>query len=489
MPRTPPVLLSLALLALSTELPAASGLRIGELSLSPCEIGAPGQPPLAAQCTSLDVAENPQAPAARRLSLALAVLPSRHPQPQADPVVFLAGGPGQSARESYAMVAPALEPLRRERHVVLLDQRGTGGSNRLACPLPDWRDPAQQSLEAAREQAQQCRDLLAARADLSRYTTSEAVGDLETLRQALGAPALNLIGGSYGTRVGLEYLRRYPAQTRSLVIDGVVPPELVLLQEHARNLETSLREQFDRCARAPACQARFGDPQRLLDEALESLAQTPLTVRYRHPRSGEPREERLDDQALRGLLRLYAYSPEAASLLPQLLAELKAGRPEALAAQLEMLGEDLEERLAHGMELSVICAEDEPLLQPDPADALTVMGDRLGGYVQAQCAVWPRGQRPADFKQPVVAERPVLVLSGEHDPVTPPRYGEQVLKTLAKGRHLIARGQGHIVMARGCLPRLLRQFIETADATALDASCLDSLGDTPFFLSNFGPAP
>ena len=83
----------------------------------------------------------------------------------------------------------------------------------------------------------------------------------------------------------------------------------------------------------------------------------------------------------------------------------------------------------------------------------------------------------------------MLILSGEFDPVTPPRYGDQVAKGLSRSRHLVAKGQGHIVMQRGCAPRLVGEFIKSADAAKLDASCLDELGDTPLFVTANGWEP
>jgi pimeloyl-ACP methyl ester carboxylesterase len=117
------------------------------------------------------------------------------------------------------------------------------------------------------------------------------------------------------------------------------------------------------------------------------------------------------------------------------------------------------------------------------------MGTEFVAAVLAQCEVWPRGRRPADFNAPVQSDRPVLLMSGELDPVTPPRYGEAVVQHLPNGRHLVARGQGHNVMAAGCLPRLMGRFVATADARALDATCLEQLAPPPPFLGAFGWGP
>ncbi|NLB13305.1 MAG: alpha/beta hydrolase, partial [Gammaproteobacteria bacterium] len=117
------------------------------------------------------------------------------------------------------------------------------------------------------------------------------------------------------------------------------------------------------------------------------------------------------------------------------------------------------------------------------------LGTEFIEYSQAQCAVWPRGTRPDDFRQPLSTDTPVLLLSGELDPVTPARYGEQVLEGLDHGVHLVLRGQGHNVIGAGCMPRLMAQFIESADAKSLETECLDRLSPTPPFSGYHGWEP
>lgn len=485
----PGLLLLLVTGAATAQGPASAARTLGTLSFTACELGGEGLPVVAAHCARLPVPEDPAQPQGRQIELAVAWLPARASRPQPDVLVFLAGGPGQSALQSYPLVAPALQALRRDRHVILLDQRGTGGSNRLACALPDWRDAGQLRATALRAQALECRRTLGARADLRFYTTSDYVRDLEALRQALAIPHFNLVAGSYGTRVALEYLRRHPAVIRSLVLDGVVPPELALLQDHARNLDQALAALFARCAASAACHARFGPLDVLLTRLRERLRHQPLTVRYADPHRHTPREETLTEELLKGVVRLLAYSPETVALLPLLLHEADQGRPQALMAQAQLLTDSLEDQLAHGLELSVLCTEDAPFLRRRPEDAATLLGEAGHELAEAQCAVWPRGELPSDFKQPVVASVPALLLSGEHDPVTPPHYAAQVAAHLSNSRQLLAPGQGHIVLNRGCMPRLVRRFIEQLQPAALDAGCLDTLGALPAFETYLGAGP
>jgi pimeloyl-ACP methyl ester carboxylesterase len=491
--------------AASADAAPAPRLRLGGIEFTPCALSAEGaRESVNAQCARFEVPENHDAPTGRRIELAVAWVPASG-EAAPDPVVFIAGGPGQSALQAYPQIADAFADVRRNRHVILVDARGTGGSHPLACRdrhgnsavMEEGEDTAAQ----ARAFAERCLAQLDRDSDLRYYTTEDHIRDLDAVRAAIGAPQLNLIGGSYGTRVAQQYAKRFPAHTRTVTLDSVVPATLVLGSEHALNLEAALDAQFARCRELPACLERMGDPRRNLERVRERLQSNALPpVRYRDPTSGEWREEAPRYGHLAMLLRMYAYSPQTASLLPQILHEAAQGRFEAMLAQSRMLQGTLGEAIMHGMQLSVMCGEDGPELRVDPADAGRVLGDDLLELTLAQCAVWPRRERPADFREPLRGDLPVLILSGEFDPVTPPRYGETVLygdaggeagrtPLLANGRHLVLPGQGHSVVQIGCMPKLFAQFVENADARSLDAACLQRLAATPPFAGDYGWEP
>jgi pimeloyl-ACP methyl ester carboxylesterase len=471
---------------------AQDARRMGSLEFESCTLSSPGLPlTVAAQCGGISVPEDSDRPGGRHIDLALAWVPSSARKPAADPVFMLAGGPGQSARDSFAAVSPAFREILRRRHVLLLDQRGTGAGSPLACGAALELEPAPTAAaaqpEAARRQAERC--LAELDADPRFYTTSDAVHDLEIVRARLGLDEINLVGISYGTRLALEYLRRHPSRVRSLVLDGVVPPELALGAEHARNLEQSIDAQLGRCAADAVCVRQYGMPRQVLAGLLADLRRAPRTVRYQDPRTAEPREELLTADLVAGVVRLYAYVPQLAAMLPMTIARAAGGESALLMAQARMIDDLVGEQISFGLQLSVSCAEDAPLLRADPADADSLLGAGFVESIKSACEVWPRGRMPADFHAPVASDRPALLLSGEFDPVTPPRYGEQVLKGLPRGRHLVARGQGHNVMAAGCIPALMAEFIDSADATALDGRCLDRMIGTPPFTGAYGWEP
>lgn len=477
----------------------ARQFALGKLQFKACELtqkrsGAT----TAAYCAPFQVPENWDAPGGggRQIDLNLALIKADAEAADSDFVVFLAGGPGQAAIENWPQVAPAFAPLRKHHHIVLLDQRGTGGSHALTCERAadkDKRDATAAesgaNLDEVRRATRECLAQVEKSADPRYYTTTIATRDLEAVRQALGAPQFDLVGVSYGTRMAQQYLMRHPDGVRSMVLDSVAPNELVLGAEFAENLENALKAQFSLCINTPACAKAFPDPYASLIRLRNQLRAKPQGYDFRDPVTFEPAHKRLDDYALAGLVRLFAYTPETAALLPLSIAEGLKGNYTPLAGQSQLLTGDLSELRDNGMQTSVICTEDADLLAPRPQDADSVLGTALIDVIRTQCDVWPRGTRPADFHAPLKSDKPVLVLEGELDPVTPPRYGEQLLKGLSNARLLVAKGQGHNVIGRGCIPKLVEDFVDHLAPKQLDTACADVLGPTPAFIDFNGAAP
>jgi len=409
-------------------------------------------------------------------------------------VAFLDGGPGGAATEDYPEIAPALEAVLQRRDLLVVDQRGTGGSNALACPTSNAAAPDSITGEphdnaSVQRLLQQCLAAVRSHAAPEHYTTTDAIRDLEAIRVALGAPQLDLLGMSYGTRVAQQYAARYPHSVRSIVLDSVVPNSLALGSEHARNLEQVLRSLFARCSADEHCKQSFGDSYATLYRVRERLRAQPQALSLRDPSTFEPLHLNFSAADLATIVRINTYSPLTAALLPLTLHEADQGNYTPLAGQKKLITDDLGSHIDNGMELSVICAEDADLLSARPEDAATLLGNDQIARIQAACAVWPRGYRPAQFHQPLASALPVLLLAGERDPVTPPAYAEQMLATLPNARVLLAPGQGHGVIGAGCMPRLVVEFIQELKPRALDDRCLLQLGDIPAFIDFNGAWP
>ncbi|WP_426270673.1 alpha/beta hydrolase [Dyella kyungheensis] len=468
---------------------------LGSLTLTPCELGQPNSGlSTAAWCAPFEVPENRDDPNSRKIHLKLAVIRSSAQVASKDMLVMLAGGPGQAATESWPGVSGALSPLVQHRHVVLLDQRGTGGSNPLTCKdegegTEGGSEDIDLSAESQKRETERCLKQLEGKADPRYYTTTIAAQDLEDVRKALGSPTFDLVGVSYGTRMAQQYAMRYPAAVRSLVLDGVVPNELVLGQDFAPDLEDALKAQFAQCAAVEACRKRYGDPYQTLYQLRDALRANPHKVSFRDPQNYQSVQRTLSEYSLASVVRMFAYSPLTAALLPLSIDAAAHGDVGPLLGQAKLLSGDLSDTMNGGMQLAVICSEDADLLVPREEDAHTILGTRMVDTLRNSCAVWPKGTRPADFHQPLKTDTPVLLFSGQFDPVTPPRYGEQVAKNLPNSRHLVLTGQGHNVINAGCAPQLVKHFIEDLNPKALDAACLERLQPTPTFIDFNGATP
>src|SRR5580692_2976024 len=266
-----PVISVVAAMAVLMPFQLSAAAPATALKLTPCRLTHPSQlVSVEAQCGRFAVPEDPQAPAGRHIELFVARIPAINARGHPDPLFLLAGGPGLAATTFYTGVAPVFERIHRDRDIVLVDQRGTGGSNALNCPQdsdPDAPDSPAVLTEAARG----CLAMLATHAMVADYTTSIAVRDLEAVRAALGYQTINLYGGSYGTRVAQHYLRRYPEHVRAVILDGVVPPQMTLGASLALDAQSALQRLFARCAAAAPCRARFGAPDHTFDALLSRL--------------------------------------------------------------------------------------------------------------------------------------------------------------------------------------------------------------------------
>lgn len=326
--------------------------------------------------------------------------------------------------------------------------------------------------------ARACADELArAGIDASRYTTAAFVADLEAVREALGAPRWNLWGGSYGTRVALEYLRRHPDRVRTVALDGVAPPDMIVSLDVWTTRERALDALFERCRASAACAKAMPDPAALLDGIGRELGAGGHEIAFADPATGETRRIPASVDGVIGLLQPLLYSPDSAALIPALLGRARLGDLAPLVASTGAFTGNLAEQMNAALHYSVTCAEDVP--RADAARRESALAGkrsaRLARLALGICDVWPRGTAPADATAPVASEVPVLILSGGLDPVTPPANGEAVAKSLPNHRHVVAPGYGHIVSPHACAPRLIAAFVDDAGFAQLPDDCLRQL--------------
>jgi pimeloyl-ACP methyl ester carboxylesterase len=463
-----------------------------DLSQERCRLTTDQLPAAFARCGVLKVPENPAEPDGGSVEIFVARVAALTSTPKSDPLLLIAGGPGQSTVDFYLQLRGAFEPVRRERDLILVDQRGTGRSSAgFTCNVPD--DLALDTAPRAELQSFIERCVADLEHDPKLYTTTVAVADLERVRAALGIEQWNVYGVSYGTRVAQHYLRRFPEHARALVLDGVVPPALALGPDVAREAQRALDRIFARCEADDGCANRFADLPEEFGTLLTRLEESPVG---KTPPTGPPRSDGAPDvtlgaQELRALVRFMSYNGATVALLPVLLHEAYGGNYDPLVRQASTLLRGLPESLSFAMSNSVLCTEDVPFIAADAGAALgeTYLGTTIVDSLNLICSRWPAGAIDADFKTPVSSDRPVLLLSGSNDPITPPEYADRVAATLPNSVHLVGQGQGHGLMAVGCVPRLVARFLDDPVPASLKADCLAAEPPTPFFLTLMGPAP
>ena len=457
-----------------------------------CELhGSSGRGRVTAECGRLQVPEDPQDPEGATIELFVARIPALSPEPAADAVTLINGGPGGSSVSLYVDLAAAFEPLRRERDIVVMDQRGTGRSAPLGCPSLE-EATYELDFELIRGATRRC--LAALDQDPRYYTTSLAVTDLEALRRALGYVSFDIYGVSYGTRVAQHYLQRFPESVRTLIIDGVLPIGLALGPDIAINAQATLDAILERCRANDYCSGVFPGLTTQLREVTQRLRRQPVSLEVPHPVSGRPEAMRLHYAQLAMSLRMLSYAPETAALIPLIIHEAAARQNYLpLAAQALIIEKSLLASISFGMHNSVVCTEDVPfygnLDGMWPELTATYLGDNQVRALQVICELWPRGILHPSLHDPFQSPKPVLLLSGELDPITPPAYAEQAAVAYPNGLHLVAAGQGHGVITRGCVPTLVSDFIDTASTEGLDTSCMKRLRDDAFFIDLLGPPP
>jgi len=461
-----------------------------QIEFSNCMLALPGTNRTAsARCGSYEVAEDPSNPDGRKISLKIAIAGATGKSVQADPVFFFAGGPGQAASETWVMLQSTLNKIRKNRDIVMIDQRGTGGSNKLACESEIEEDlNAEIDLELIRSETEKC--LAELDGDPRFYTTTIAMGDYNLVREAMGYESINIMGVSYGTRAAQVYLRQYPETVRTVTLDSVVPMQLPLGQEHATMLDRSVRAVLEDCEQDETCKTLYPRHAQELNALFKELRDEPRQITIINPVSGEPQEMRLTADTLGVAIRFLSYASETQALIPLLVHEaLTTGDLSRLASQAILVMTGLNEMLARGMELSVVCSEDYPFMDLDADYSDTLMGNLFLEIIQLQCNVWPRGEVADNFHDPVVSDLPVLLMSGERDPVTPPAYAAQTAETFSNSLNLVARGQAHSVMKNICLRDITTEFIDVGSVDALDTSCVENIRPAPFFTSLLGPDP
>jgi pimeloyl-ACP methyl ester carboxylesterase len=479
----------IAIVVLALALQTSSAVRQSPpktITLNDCEIQGLGK----AKCGTLAVYENRATKKGRMISLNIVVLPATGEKREPDPLVYFAGGPGSAATEDALGFAPEFAKLREHRDLLFVDQRGTGKSHPLNCEFYNPNDmQSYLGYFMPLEDVRKCRPQLEANSDLKLYTTTIAMDDMDEVRAALGYEQINLFGGSYGTRAALTYLKRYPQRVRTATLQGVAPANLYMPSDFPVSNERALQGVIAECAADEACHKAFPNLKEEAQSVLAQLIKGPVEVEVQKPNSKETVKVKLSRDLAAEAIRYMLYSPRPASRVPLVIHRAAQGdfvmlAQTAIEYRINLVGSG-----SNGMYLSVTCAEDLPWIKPGEGERMaanTFLGDYRLRQQREACALWPRGEIERDFAEPVHADRPVLILTGEWDPVTPPSNGDAAAKTLTNSLHIVvphgAHGLGGLENI-DCILRIMTDFVERGTIKGLDTSCVKTIRRRGFALN------
>jgi pimeloyl-ACP methyl ester carboxylesterase len=457
-----------------------AAVQRGRVALKPCD-----DPTLTSEvlCGTYEVFEDRAARSGRKIALNIVLLPATSAKPSPDPLFYLAGGPGGAAT-TYAR-EKFMAGLRRNRDVVLVDQRGTGRSNPLNCPpvgsKQDMRGYFGEVL--APERIRACRVELEKSADLKLYTSSIAMDDLDEVRAALGFDRIDLYGGSYGSTAALVYLRQHPQHVRAVAIFGVAPPSAKLPLSFAKGVQDSMNRLFADCAANVDCRTAYPNSEEEFKKILARFDAGPVEADVPNVYTSQTQKVLVTRDAFVDAIRQLLYVPEAASALPLLIHLGAEGNLGPLIGTAFQVVSQIDSKIARGMQFSVICSEDTPFITEDDlkkANSNSFYGDARTRPTIRACAEWTSAKVPVSFLDPVKSDVPVLLISGELDPVTPPWLAQSGASALSRSKVVAIKNGTHA--SYECVENLVADFIDKGTTEGLDYSCIDKIARPPFNL-------
>jgi pimeloyl-ACP methyl ester carboxylesterase len=428
---------------------------------------------LDAECAHLSVPEDPRYPDGRRISLRIAVIPATK-QPSDGALFYLEGGPGGAATDAAVSVNELFAKVSATRDIVLVDQRGTGGSHPLLCPQEHVR--ATDSVAVA-DYVRRCFARL--RSDARLYTTAVAMDDLETVRRTLGYGRIDVYGGSYGATAAQIFVRRHDESVRTMILDGASLLSVPLNELSARSAERALRIQLARCTAYATCRRLY---PRTRAELSAVLARPPHRIRMPYGTSIV-----LDPDAVSITINLLSRTPDGVARIPFVVHAAARGNDVPLAEEYaDHVGRQLGALSRLAMFWVIQCSE--PWARYDVA-ATARAG--AGSYFEhaalgrarlfrRACAGVPKGLVPADSGIAPHTRVPVLLLAGGADPQDPPENLGGWRRAFPNGRLVVAQGIGHGAIEHGCLRLVTAEFVARGTARGLDLACVRRLPLPPF---------
>ena len=469
-------LLTFSLLSLTT----MSWANVDKLTLENCHLGEIRSQ---VKCGKLEVPENYQKPDGDKITINFAVLPAIDNSEYKAPLMFLAGGPGQAAVELATGLNQVFRDVRKTRDIILVDQRGTGESHPLSCDLEEEGSVYSTLTKDFKEQ--DVIDCISQfKGDLTQFNSENAIRDFDSIRVALDHKKLNIYGGSYGTRAALVYMRMFPESLESVVLDSVGPIE-VPIGLFGQSVARSFNLLVENCKKSESCNRAFPNLADEFDEVKTRLAKAPVTLDIQHPRLGTPTQFKLDDSKFTDNLRMQLYSIRGRSLVPLIINQAYLGNYEPLIGL--MASTEGEQQIYTGLHFNIVCNEDAPKISAEmkAVDANNNFdnGSTSNLIFERICSLFPQYRPNDNFYQPVTANIPTLILSGNLDPVTPPSNGDYSAKSLPNSHHIIVENASHTVAMNTCANEIVNEFLASKLPNKLDESCLKDIPQETFMTS------
>ena len=447
------------------------------------------------KCGYVTVLEDRAKPDGRTIELYVvrirALSPIRHP----DPVIYLAGGPGGSATRRTQWFLDQGRFLWTGRYLVLFDQRGIGNSKpRLECAQyrHDYADirnrdlDPDEELEWSVEALLGCKRTLSDRGiDLGTYTSASTAADVADIVSAMGFDSFNLYGTSYGTLLALTVMRDFPAGVRSVILDGVLPLQISLYETHYAETSAAVDRFFRHCEAAPVCSRKHPNLEETFWRAVGRYTADPFTLEYYDRYADQYSEEEFDGDFVVARFATSLRSGRWIPYLPFLVSEIAAGNDFVADAWARPVSWDDSEPIDNTAAwASMECYRVGPLL-----DHTKIAADRAAHprYVHPEDRFWAPAlcdrwnDRPTGpiESEAVVSDIPTLLLSGQFDPTTPPRWADLAAETLSNSYSFVVPMAGHGVgILTPCGQKLMGSFLHRPDEVR-DSSCLAS--DQPQF--------
>lgn len=456
---------------------------------------------IAIDCYTLTVPENRETDNNRTIALSVAILRHSSGNPHPDPILFLQGGPGGSTLTTLDLTYNnRFQPLfAANRDIIIFDQRGTGTTHPsldciayqgLQTSFLDYEFEGQSlSRSDITQQLNQalldCGSGLATVHDLGGYTTIQNAADIEAIRTAFGYEQLNLWGISYGTKLALTAMRDYPTSFRRVVLDSVYPLEANLYTELPANFDRALETLFTHCQNDMLCNRTYPNLETTLFDTVDALNTRAVRFNAPNPYTNQSFDGVIFDgnMLLQSIFRLL-YVSELLPRLPQLIYEAANGDFDVWLVLVGWLTAQ-RDSIALGMNYAIQCQEEFAFTAAGSIDTAWAMYPNFEDYSQSInrvsdltpiCDAFTTTNVPISENQAVQSAIPTLLITGEYDPITPPRWAAQVSEQLSNSILLEFSSRGHGSSGnRGCAQTILIDYIQLDDLSTLDTSCMDDI--------------